>query len=226
MRKRENSSKTTPQQAQTAESIGQRLRGLRRGLQATLADISEKTGVSKSALSKIENNQISPSYDILKRICDGLGIGIEDLVSSSAKAVVSGRKTSTRGGQGARFTSGQYDYRVHADEISQKSMMPLEMIVRARSVAEFDHWSRHRGEEFVFVLSGRIEIHTEHYAPFRLETGESAYFDSSMRHLYISLGDEDARVLSVSHDPGFQQSEHTANFMHPSARALEATTVE
>jgi transcriptional regulator with XRE-family HTH domain len=226
MRKRENSSNATPPPAQSGESIGLRLRGLRRGLQATLADISEKTGVSKSALSKIENNQISPSYDILKRICDGLEIGIEDLVSSSAKDVVSGRKTSTRGGQGARFTSGQYDYRVHADEISRKSMMPLEMIVRARSVAEFDHWSRHRGEEFVFVLSGRIEIHTEHYAPFRLETGESAYFDSSMRHLYISLGEEDARVLSVSHDPGSQQSEHSANFMHPSARALESPSLE
>jgi len=40
--------------------------------------------------------------------------------------------------------------------------------------------SQHRGEEFVYVLSGAIEVHTEHYAPFRLEQGESAYFDSSM----------------------------------------------
>jgi len=81
-------------------------------------------------------------------------------------------------------------------------MVPLEILVRARSVDEFDHWSQHRGEEFVYVLSGAIEIHTEHYAPFRLEQGESAYFDSSMRHVYITVSKDEARVLSVSHDPG------------------------
>jgi uncharacterized cupin superfamily protein len=74
--------------------------------------------------------------------------------------------------------------------------------VHARSVEEFDHWSQHRGEEFVYVLFGAIEIHSEHYAPFRLDCGESAYFDSSMRHLYISVSPDTARVLSVSHDPG------------------------
>ena len=221
MSRREKKTIAADHPVSAEETIGSRLRELRRGLDATLAEISEKTGVSVSALSKIENDQISASYDILKRICDGLSIGIEDLVSPGAKAVVSGRKTSTRAGEGVLFTSGQYDYRVHANEISRKSMMPLEMVIRARSVTEFDHWSRHRGEEFVYVLSGRLEVHTEHYAPFRLEAGESAYFDSSMRHLYISLGDEDARVLSVSHDPGSPHAERTVNFMHPAAREVE-----
>lgn len=98
-------------------------------------------------------------------------------------------------------------------------MVPLELLVRARSVDEFDHWSQHRGEEFVYVLSGAIEIHTEHYAPFRLGRGESAYFDSSMRHLYISVSPEDAHVLSVSHDPG--APERISQFMNPSARQVE-----
>lgn len=228
MRQRANKNSSAEPEATDQEGIGSRLREMRRRLNATLAEISERTGVSISALSKIENHQISASYDILKRICDGLDIGIEDLVAPGATSVVSGRKTSTRIGEGARFTSGQYDYRVHASEISRKSMMPLEMVVHARSVEEFDHWSRHRGEEFVFVLSGRLEVHTEHYAPFQLDMGESAYFDSSMRHLYISLGSEDARVLSISHDPGAVHpqgavhADRTAAFMHPSAREVNS----
>jgi transcriptional regulator with XRE-family HTH domain len=199
--------------------VGARLKEIRRTLDRTLAQVSQASGVSISNLSKIENNQISPSFDVMKRICDGLQVPIEDFVRPGTKDLVSGRKTTTRKGEGEHFTSGQYDYRAHASELSRKAMVPLEIQVRARSVEEFDHWSQHRCEEFVYVLSGTIEIHTEHYSPFRLGRGESAYFDSSMRHLYVSISKEDARVLSVSHDPG--SPEHIAHFMHPAARQVE-----
>jgi transcriptional regulator with XRE-family HTH domain len=202
-----------------ASQIGARLKEIRRTLDRTLSQVSDATGVSISNLSKIENNQISPSFDIMKRICDGLGVSIEDFVHPGEKNVVSGRKTTTREGEGDHFTSGQYDYRAHASELSRKAMVPLEILVRARSVDEFDHWSQHRGEEFVYVLSGAIEVHTEHYAAFRLERGESAYFDSSMRHLYVSVSKDFARVLSVSTDPGTR--EPISRFMNPSARQVE-----
>ena len=202
-----------------ANQIGARLKEIRRTLDRTLSQVSDATGVSISNLSKIENNQISPSFDIMKRICDGLGVSIEDFVHPGEKNVVSGRKTTTREGEGDHFTSGQYDYRAHASELSRKAMVPLEILVRARSVEEFDHWSQHRGEEFVYVLSGAIEVHTEHYSAFRLERGESAYFDSSMRHLYVTVSKDDARVLSVSHDPG--SPEGITGFLNSAARQVE-----
>jgi transcriptional regulator with XRE-family HTH domain len=206
------------ERAMELNQIGTRLKEIRRSLDQTLAQVSKATGVSISNLSKIENSQISPSFDIMKRICDGLAITIEDFMHPGAKSVVSGRKTTTLRDAGDRFTSGQYDYRAHASEISRKAMVPLEILVRARSIEEFDHWSQHRGEEFVYVLSGAIEIHTEHYAPFRLQSGESAYFDSSMRHLYISVSAESARVLSVSHDP--QTPVDISHMMNSSARSV------
>ncbi len=211
--------------SESPSHIGLRLKDVRTGLRLTLSDVSRKTGVSISALSKIENDQVSPSFDILKKICDGLRIGIEDFVRPGEKSQVSGRKTATRLNEGVNFTSGQYDYRAHATELSRKGMVPLEMLVRARSVEEFDHWSRHSGEEFVYVLSGEIEVHTEHYAPFRLIAGESAYFDSSMSHLFVSIGQEDARVLSVSYDPNIGV-ERIAQFMHPGARPVAAPVDE
>jgi transcriptional regulator with XRE-family HTH domain len=204
-----------------AEAIGKRLRALRHDRGATLAEISARAGVSISALSKVENAQISASYDILKRICDALDIGLEDIVSNREKTQLSGRKTVTRKGEGDRFQSEQYDYRIHASEISKKAMRPFEMVIHARSVDEFDHWSEHDGEEFVYVLSGAIEIHTEHYAPFRIDEGESAYFDSGMKHLYVAVGDIEARVLSVSYDSGAAAHRELAQYMHPNSRKLE-----
>ena len=203
-----------------ANQIGARLKEIRRGLEQPLAQVSKSTGVSISNLSKIENSQISPSFDIMKRICDGLGVSIEDFVRPGAKSVVSGRKTVTRRDDGDHFASGQYDYRAHSSELSRKAMVPLEILVRARSVEEFDHWSQHRGEEFVYVVSGAIEVHTEHYAAFRLDAGESAYFDSSMRHVYISVSKENAHVLSVSHDPGIP--EDISHMMNSSVRPVDA----
>ena len=61
-------------------------------LDRTLAHVSQATGVSISNLSKIENDQISPSFDIMKRLCDGLGVSIEDFVRPGAKSVVSGAR--------------------------------------------------------------------------------------------------------------------------------------
>jgi transcriptional regulator with XRE-family HTH domain len=204
-----------------AEAIGKRLRAIRRERGGTLAEVSAKAGVSISALSKVENAQISASYDILKRICDALEIGLEDIVSSGEKTQLSGRKTTTLRGQSDHFQSAQYDYWIHASEISKKAMIPFEMVIHARSVDDFDHWSEHHGEEFVFVLAGAIEIHTEHYAPFRLGEGESAYFDSGMKHLYISVGEGEARVLSVSYDPATTSRRSVAQFMHPNSRKSE-----
>jgi transcriptional regulator with XRE-family HTH domain len=200
--------------------IGLRLRDIRHGLRLTLAEVSRKTTVSISNLSKIENDQVSPSFDILKRICDGLGVSIEDFVRPGEKSLVSGRKTATRLNEGVHFASGQYDYKAHAAELSRKGMAPLEMRIRARSIDEFDHWSRHEGEEFVYVLSGEIEIHTEHYAPFRLGAGESAYFDSAMKHLFVSVSAEDARLLSVSCDSK-AGAERLTRFMNPAAKPTE-----
>jgi transcriptional regulator with XRE-family HTH domain len=201
--------------------IGPQLKAARKALKLTLSQTSKRTGVSVSGLSKIENGLVSPSFDVIKRICDGLDLPLEELVAKERVAAggpaVLGRKTATLRGEGARFTSGQYDYCAHATELSRKGMVPFEMRVRARSIDEFDHWSRHNGEEFVYVLTGAIEVHTEFYAPFRLNIGESAYFDSSMAHLYISVSEEDARVLSVSYDPE-QGLRHVSTFMNASAR--------
>jgi mannose-6-phosphate isomerase-like protein (cupin superfamily) len=56
----------------------------------------------------------------------------------------------------------------------------------------------HSGEEYVYVLEGRIKVHTEFYDPVELNAGESIYIDSNMGHAYVTAaGCEEATVLAV-----------------------------
>jgi uncharacterized cupin superfamily protein len=56
---------------------------------------------------------------------------------------------------------------------------------------------RHEGEEFLYILEGELELHTECYAPLILKAKESVYFDSRMGHAYIARGTEPCRALSM-----------------------------
>ena len=57
---------------------------------------------------------------------------------------------------------------------------------------------RHSGEEYIHVLEGRAEVHTEFYDPIVLSAGESVYIDSNMGHAYIAAeGCDEALLLGV-----------------------------
>ena len=181
--------------------IGKRLREHRKTRAMSLQDVAASSEISASWLSRIENGLSRVPYDTLKRICNGLGISLEDVIQPQHREFASGRRAVTKLGEAVPFNSDQYAYLAHASDLSHKMLVPLELIVKARSRDDFDHWSSHEGEEFVYVISGAIEVHTQVYEPTRLEAGESAYFDSAMGHVYVSVGKKDARILSVSYDP-------------------------
>ncbi|MDQ2703584.1 MAG: XRE family transcriptional regulator [Pseudomonadota bacterium] len=172
---------------------------MQRGL--TLAEVSNITGVASSSLSKIENELVSVSYHTLKRICDGLEIPIEEIINPGHDSFAPGRRSLTRKAATSDFDCPQYFYSAHATDLSRKDMIPLMMRIKARSPHDFDEWNKHVGDEFILVISGEIEVHTEFYSPTRMQSGDSMYFDSSMGHKYISISKEDAMILSVCSDP-------------------------
>jgi quercetin dioxygenase-like cupin family protein len=88
-------------------------------------------------------------------------------------------------------------------------MIPIITRIRARSASEFGDLVRHQGEEFIYVLEGRIEVHSEFYDPVTLAVGQGIYIDSSMGHAYVVAdGDDEALVLGVcsSGDEGLMGS--------------------
>ncbi|AKP89458.1 XRE family transcriptional regulator [Achromobacter sp. SIMBA_011] len=178
--------------------LAQRLRALRQARDWTLKQAAQATGVSTSTLSKIENGLLSPTYDNLIKIAAGLELDVAELFTASDAHMGTGRRSLSRQGEGRQYETPYYDHRLLCTALSHKRMMPFHTRVKARSFDEFQDWSRHGGEEFVYVLEGEVELYTEFYEPARLKAGESFYIDSRMGHRVISLSKQDALVLWVS----------------------------
>lgn len=178
--------------------LGQRVRDLRKDRGWTLEQAAQAAGLARSTLSKIENGLMSPTYDALKKLAEGLAIPVPQLFTPPSGGQVNGRLAVTPAGEGLAHPTRTYEHRLLAQSLTGKRMLPYEARIRARSLEEFDGWVRHDGEEFLYVLSGCVRFFTEFYAPVDLHPGDSAYYDASMGHNVVSLGAEDAVILWVT----------------------------
>ncbi|MDS7595035.1 XRE family transcriptional regulator [Agrobacterium tumefaciens] len=163
----------------------------------TLAEVSRRTGVSISALSKIENNQSTPAYSVLVRLADGLGIDFSDLIGSSTQKFASAARVITRSGEGTTYVNKMGAYEALASGLAAKSMQPMVIDIPKRASNGKTVRSAHRAEEFVYVLDGEVIFFMEPYAPIVLKTGDSVYFDGASEHGFSSNGDNIARILSI-----------------------------
>ncbi|MBY6081326.1 helix-turn-helix domain-containing protein [Ruegeria arenilitoris] len=178
--------------------LGARVRELRKARKWTLEQAANQAGLARSTLSKIENGQMSPTYDALKKLAIGLEISVPQLFTPPERDQVIGRMAVTRMGEGTAHATTTYEHELLAETLTKKQMLPYRARVRARSMDEFDGWVRHDGEEFLYVLTGVIRLYTEFYEPVEMRRGDSAYYDGSMGHNVISVSDEDATILWVT----------------------------
>lgn len=180
-----------------AADIGLRLRALRRSREWTLEMLSRQSGVSFSTLSKIENNQVAASFDTMVKVAAALELTFDELLKPPERPRVVGRRSVTRKGGGLKFSTSNYDYDVHAPDLKQKRIVPMVMEVKCTMLAPPEQWSSHEGEEFIYIIRGSVELHTEFYAPVVLSKGDSAYIDSAMAHAFVNVGEGKADMLSI-----------------------------
>ncbi|WP_067275817.1 helix-turn-helix domain-containing protein [Mitsuaria sp. 7] len=184
---------------------GDHIRSVRRRLGLTLSDVSGRTGLAVSTLSKLEKGNMSLSYDKLMLLSKGLGVDMAELLVDAPGARAApgggGRRIVERAGEGQQVVTESYQQLYLATELLNKRVTPLIAEVNARTLdefkAEFGDLIRHPGEEFAYVLEGEIAFHCELYAPVVLKTGDSIYFDSEMGHAYLKASDERCRVLAT-----------------------------
>jgi transcriptional regulator with XRE-family HTH domain len=178
--------------------LGARVRELRKARAWTLEQAAQQAGLARSTLSKIENGQMSPTYDALKKLAVGLEISVPQLFTPPSKGQVNGRMAVTRqGGEGTKITT-TYEHALLAETLTTKKMLPYRARVRARSMDDFEGWVRHDGEEFLYVLTGQVRLFTEFYEPIDLSRGDNAYYDASMGHNVVSISQDDATILWVT----------------------------
>ena len=188
-----------PPGGEQGPKLGESLRALRRRRNWSLAAVSERTGLAVSTLSRIENNQLSLTYDKLVQLCQGLGVDLTELLSNSPGSGLEapmGRRDYTPPGQGRQIQANHYHYRYLCTDFKRKKMTPIIGTITAKNIDEIGGFLRHDGEETVYVLDGVLELHTEFYEPLRVETGGCVYFDSSMGHAFVAV-DGPVTILSV-----------------------------
>ena len=181
-----------------SENLGQRVRQFRVDKGLTQNALALLSGLSHSSLSKIENNQLSPTFETILKIISGLNIDISDLLTFAQNQTPRTRHGFTRKGKGKIHETENYIYETLCNNIINKKMIPIVTRIKSHSLEKFGEIMRHSGEEFFLVLEGTVELITEHYASVKLGQGDCAYFDSSMGHACISAGEKDAVILWVS----------------------------
>lgn len=182
-------------------TIGNLLRAMRARNGWTLKEMSERTGIPLSTLSKVEHDRLSLTYDKLLQISQRLNIRMSELFAepdANSEPPVTARRSIARIDDAVRVNTPNYDYYYLCPELRRKRMIPVLTRVRAKSLEQFGALVHHTGEEYIHVIEGRVEVHTEFYDPITLGAGEGVYIDSNMGHAYLAApGCEEALLLGV-----------------------------
>jgi transcriptional regulator with XRE-family HTH domain len=182
-------------------TLGSLLRSLRSRNSWTLKEMSERTDIPVSTLSKVEHDRLTLTYDKLVQLSQRLNIRISELFADTpgdVEPAVTARRSIGRTEDAVRVKTKNYDYYYLCPELRRKRMIPIITRIRAKSAEEFGDLVHHSGEEYIYVLAGGIKVLTEFYDPVVLNVGESIYIDSNMGHAYVTAEDcEEAMVLGV-----------------------------
>ena len=186
-----------------ALNIGPKIRRIRKQKALTLQNLSVATGLSKPLLSQIENEIVVPPIATLLKISRALDKDIafffQDTNSDTKVTVV---RASERGSPDARKLGGNeigYHYAALAYKKNRKNMEPF-FVEFGNSDEKNMSYYRHVGEEFIFVLQGKLEFRTTEEV-HELKAGDSLYFESDVPHAYRSLGNRNATAVVVLFSP-------------------------
>ena len=191
-----------PADTRSKPILGDCLRAARLARGLTLKAVAARTGIALSTLSKVENQQMSLTYDKLLQLSAGLEMEIAELFhppgsTAPAAPLCTARRSIARAGEGQPIRTELYSYLYQCTDLLGKRMVPIIAEVTARTLDQFGPLMRHAGEEFFHVLEGRVAVHTEFYAMAVLNPGDGIYLDSEMGHAYLNAGSGTARGLCV-----------------------------
>ncbi|MEB3031013.1 helix-turn-helix domain-containing protein [[Mycobacterium] nativiensis] len=165
------------------------LRTVRKQRGLTLEGLAERTGLTKSYLSKIERSRSTPSIAVAIKVAQALDVDVAQLFSER------GDEDKIAVDRAEDRSEDRQRYRAMAAGMLGKSMSPF--VVRPTGHAGRDGHPVHSGQEFVFVHAGTVELEYGD-ATWTLTAGDSAYFDASISHRMRTVGSGPAEVVVVA----------------------------
>jgi transcriptional regulator with XRE-family HTH domain len=180
--------------------IGRAVKELRHKKHITLQDLAARTGIPKSVLAEIENGDVVPPVASLLKLAKAFNVGMASFFEEEAP----GTKISvTRSGERIRIKKrphhheGEVDYIYESLEThkADKHMEPLLVEFQPLDTGNMV-FTNHEGEEFLFILEGRLEFRTDDRVEI-LEPGDTIYFESEINHSLRSLDEKPAKAIAV-----------------------------
>ena len=167
-------------------NIGSRIKMLRINQKRTIQEVADASGISKSMVSKIENNVTVPSVATLVKIAKSLATDISSLLEDNGllDAIRTARQTAE---ENLTLTDKGYHIYPFASEYHNKKMQPFLFVARKGEVKV--HQLSHDGEEFIYVIQGEMMMKVGD-TEYKLAAGDSLYFNSLQKHGIIPVSDE------------------------------------
>ncbi len=178
-----------------AAGIASRLLRLRRKTKLTLAQVAQKAGISVSFLSAVERERANPSIATLQKLAVIYGTNVRSFFGEKEKL---GRLVHPRQ---RRVLEPQPGVRIEQLASGDTQMDPE--IFRIAPGAGSGGSYHHEGEEFIYLLQGRIEIWLDEIERYVLEPGDCLYFESTHAHRWKSLSEKETILLWCNTPPTF-----------------------
>jgi len=185
--------------------VGQRIKTIREQKGISLEQLSERSGLDVTQIERIEVEPNIPSLAPLIKISRALGIRLGTLLDDNEALgpVVTGADNCRRS---VSFSTTQASSHTHIDyfslapDKSGRHIEPFIIQVAPRNDGQEYQLSQHEGEEFIYCLSGAIEI-TYGSATYTLSEGDSIYYDSIVQHHVHAADERGAKALAVVYQP-------------------------
>ncbi len=185
--------------------IGSKIRQLREAREMTVEELAEASQSSEELIQQLENGALVPSLTPLLKIARALGVRLgtflDDMPQSGPVIVKSGQSEDVVrfSGKTERPKKSALEFYSLAPDKADRHMEPFVIDIHP-SPKESHKLSSHEGEEFIYVLSGDIEIFYGKDV-IKLNSGDSIYYDSIVPHDVHTEGESDARILAVIYAP-------------------------
>ena len=183
-----------------AGRIGNRVREIRKQAGLTLKQLSDAAELTPGTLSKIENGLTKPSITTLEMLANSLKVDIGYIFKNEKER---GHVISRQGTR--RIIDSQKGYAVEfvIEGMDNPFMEPAIVTLREKEQDKEIELATHEGQEFMYVLEGRIELFLGEKR-YILKKGDAGYWNGSIPHMGVRLGKKPAKTLNVHLIPGMR----------------------
>jgi transcriptional regulator with XRE-family HTH domain len=185
--------------------VGSKIKGIRESKNIALEEMAERSGLSIEQIVSIENDQFLPSLGPLIKIARALGVRLGTFLDDNDALGPVVCRAAEREDNSISFSNDatearkNMEYHSLAKQKAGRHMEPFIIDINPSEEKEFK-LSAHEGEEFIYVMSGEVEI-AYGKDTYTLREGDSIFYDSIVKHHVHGAAGQAARILAVVYIP-------------------------